>query len=297
MTVLVAGGRGQLGTWLAELGGGSDAVRVVGRDELDLLSGVDALERVVRANDARVVVDAAAYTDVDGAEDDVAGAEAVNRDGAAALAAACARVGVSLIHVSTDYVFDGRAPESGRPLRAGDPVGPASVYGRTKLDGERAVLAAHPAALVVRTAWVYTGPARGRLGLGGSDFVATMLALEASRDEIRVVDDQVGSPTYARDLATGILALARAAAAGDAPAGRVLHAAGGGRASWFELARAVFAGVGADPGRVLPCTTAEFPRPAPRPAFSVLSSDEWAEAGMRPLRDWRPALAEALADR
>ena len=137
MTVLVAGGRGQLGTWLAELGGGSDAVRAVGRDELDLLSGVDALERAVRANDARVVVDAAAYTDVDGAEDDVAGAEAVNRGGAAALAAACARAGTTLVHFSTDYVFDGALPLDAA-YAPDHPVAPLSVYGQSKAAGETA---------------------------------------------------------------------------------------------------------------------------------------------------------------
>jgi len=165
-----------------------------------------------------------------------------------------------------------------------------SVYGRTKLEGERAVREAAPDATIVRTAWVYTGPARKRLGLPGSDFVTTMIALEASRETVAVVDDQVGSPTYARDLADGLLQLVDS----DAARGRTVHAAGAGRASWCDLARAVFEEVGADPARVHPCTTADFPRPAPRPAFSVLSSAGWEAAGLSPLRDWREAVTAAI---
>ena len=182
--------------------------------------------------------------------------------------------------MSTDYVFAG---DGNRPYRVGDPTGPRTVYGRTKLAGERAVLDRLPSAHVVRTAWLYTGD--------GNDFVATMLRLERERDTVRVVDDQVGCPTYAADLADGILELA--ARAGAVPGG-VLHATNSGEASWFDLARAVFAEAGADPGRVQPCGSDEFVRPAPRPAYSVLDGSAWAAAGLTPLRPWRPALRAAI---
>lgn len=229
-----------------------------------------------------VVINCAAHTAVDAAETDVENAERLNVLGPRLLAERCAEVGAQLVHVSTDYVFPGDART---PYEPSDPTGPRTVYGRTKLAGERAVLAALPGATVVRTAWVYTGV--------GTDFVATMLRLERERDTVTVVGDQVGSPTYAADLADGLLEAA--GIVGALPP--VVHATGGGSASWFDLARAVFEGVGADPERVRPCTSADFPRPAPRPAYSVLSPLSWAGSGLTPLRPWRDALAAALAAR
>lgn len=235
-----------------------------------------------------VVLNCAAYTAVDAAESDVAEAFARNETGPAVLAAACTAVGATLIHVSTDYVFDGTGT---RPYEPGDPTGPTTVYGRSKLAGEQAVLRLAPDAHIVRTAWVYTGDHR--------DFVATMRRLERERDTVSVVDDQIGSPTFAPDLAAGLLELVRAIGA-DRTAGAdgiapILHATNAGRASWFALARAVFAGVGADPERVRPCSSAEYPSSTPRPAYSVLSNRAWADAGLTPLRDWRLALDDALA--
>jgi dTDP-4-dehydrorhamnose reductase len=185
-----------------------------------------------------------------------------------------------LIHVSTDYVFAGDASV---PYEPDAPTAPRTAYGRTKLAGERAVLEADPSAVVVRTAWVYTGV--------GTDFVATMPRLQRERDTVDVVDDQIGSPTFAGDLAAALLELAGRP---DVPGG-VLHATNAGQASWFELARSVFSGVGADPARVRPCSSAQFPRPAPRPAYSVLSPVSWAAAGLTPLRPWPAALEAALA--
>jgi len=248
----------------------------VGSDELDI-TDPDAVKAQVE--DGSVVINCAAYTAVDAAESDEDTARAVNETGPANLAAACARAGARLIHVSTDYVFAGQADT---PYEVDAPTGPATAYGRTKLAGERAVHAALPSAHVVRTAWVYTGV--------GTDFVSTMLRLERERDTVDVVDDQVGSPTFAGDLADALLELA-ARSDVDAP---VLHATNSGRASWFDLARAVFEEAGADPGRVHPCTSAQFVRPAPRPAFSVLSGRAWADAGLTPLRPWRDALHAAL---
>lgn len=228
-----------------------------------------------------VVLNCAAYTAVDAAETDEAAANAVNVTGPRILAEATALAGARLVHVSTDYVFDGAAST---PYPADAETGPRTAYGRTKLAGERAVFAADPTAVVVRTAWVYTG--------AGSDFVATMLRLQRERDTVAVVDDQIGSPTFAGDLADGLLELA----ARPAVSGAVLHATNAGQASWYDLARAVFSGVGADPARVRPCTSAQFPRPAARPAYSVLSPAAWLTAGLTPLRPWEDALAAALGE-
>lgn len=274
--ILVTGAGGQLGGNLLRRDVPGVSIRGLTSSDLDI-TDADAVRDAVRPGD--VVLNCAAYTAVDAAETDEDAAAAVNATGPRILAEACARVGARLVHVSTDYVFPG---DASTPYEVDDATGPRTAYGRTKLAGERAVLAADPTAVVVRTAWVYTGT--------GSDFVATMLRLQRERDTVSVVDDQVGSPTFAGDLAAGLLELAmRPQVRG------VLHATNAGRATWFELARAVFAGVGADPERVRPCTTADFPRPAPRPAYSVLSSAAWERAGLTPLRPWADALADALA--
>lgn len=280
--LLVTGAGGQLGTLVA-----AQATRA-GRDVLARTSSEwdvtdqAAADEIIRPGD--VVINCAAYTDVDGAETDQARAYAVNATGPEHLARACARTGAHLIHVSTDYVFNGEFDGSGpRPYEPDDPTGPQGVYAQSKLAGERAVVAALPEAVVVRTAWVYTG------GVDRSDFVAVMQRLAAKDGPIKVVDDQTGSPTYAADLAAALLELA------DSPVrGRVLHAANEGVVSRFEQARAVFEESGADPQRVTPWTSDEFPRPAERPSYSALSGRSWAAAGLTPLRPWRPALTAAL---
>ncbi|PTR31623.1 dTDP-4-dehydrorhamnose reductase [Rhodococcus sp. OK519] len=280
----MTGARGQLGGRLMQSAEAAGLpIEGVGSTELDI-TDADAVGSWVTPNS--VVVNCAAYTAVDAAESDEAAAAAVNETGARNLAAACARAGAGLIHVSTDYVFSGdRSGDEAVPYEPGDPTGPRTAYGRTKLAGERAIRELFPAAQIVRTAWIYTGV--------GTDFVATMLRLEREKDTVSVVDDQVGSPTYAVDLAAGLLELARV----GGPVGATLHATNAGSATWFDLARAVFAGVGADPERVRPCTSAEFVRPAPRPAYSVLSPHAWEAAGLTPLRPWRDALVDALAQR
>ncbi|WP_241665823.1 dTDP-4-dehydrorhamnose reductase [Prescottella subtropica] len=278
----MTGARGQLGSRLLQCARDAGvAADGVGSTDLDI-TDPDAVAARVRPD--TVVVNCAAYTAVDAAESDEASATAVNEVGPRTLATACARTGAHLIHVSTDYVFAGdRVGDTAAPYEPGDPTGPRTVYGRTKLAGERAVREMLPGAQIVRTAWVYSG--------AGTDFVATMLRLERERDTVQVVDDQLGSPTYAVDLAAGLLELARTGGRGVT----TLHATNAGAATWFDLARAVFAGVGADPERVRPCTSAEFVRPAPRPGYSVLSPRSWADAGLTPLRPWRDALADALA--
>ncbi len=283
-TLYVTGARGQLGTDLiaAAAAAGIPATGS-GSTELDITDAA-AVRAALTAfalsagNDRAVVVNAAAYTAVDAAETHRDRAFAVNESGARNIATSAAGLGLGVIHVSTDYVFPG---DSSRPYEVDDPTGPRSVYGASKLAGERAVLAVHPGAHVVRTAWVY--------GATGGNFVKTMAALEASRDTVSVVDDQRGSPTWSADLAAGLVALA----GGTAPAG-VLHATGGGETTWCGLARAVFDELGADPDRVLATTTDQFPRPAPRPGYSVLSAAAWLEAGLPPLPGWREALAQAF---
>ena len=290
IAVLVPGGTGQLGRELAALAGDGVVLRAPGCAGLDLTQAGAVIEAVTAlVDEAReaglvpVVINAAAYTAVDDAETHQAQAFAVNADGPRVLAAACSSHGVPLIHVSTDYVFAG---DGTRPYEVDDPVGPRSVYGLTKLAGEEAVLGSGARAWVVRTAWVY--------GAFGRNFVRTMIRLAGERDTVSVVDDQRGSPTWTGDLASGLLELARQVTAGEGPGTRVLHCTGGGETTWYGFARAVFEELGADASRVRPCTSADFPRPAPRPAYSVLSNKSWQSASLTPLPDWRSALSKAF---
>ncbi|WP_041781779.1 dTDP-4-dehydrorhamnose reductase [Mycolicibacterium chubuense] len=239
-----------------------------------------AAERFVEPGD--VVVNCAAFTKVDAAESEPDRAYAVNVTGAENVAHACARAGASLIHISTDYVFSGVFPGGPHPYEIDDETGPLSVYGRTKLAGELAVLAAMPDAHVVRTAWVYEGGS-------GRDFAAGMRRAAAGDGRIEVVADQIGSPTYAVDLCGALLQIADGTIREP-----VLHAANQGAVSRFEQAQAVFAELGADPERVIPVGSDRHPRPAPRPPYSALSSVKSAAAGLTPLRHWREALADAL---
>jgi dTDP-4-dehydrorhamnose reductase len=220
-------------------------------------------------------INCAAWTDVDAAESAEEDALRLNGDAAGNVAAAAASVGASVVLPSTDYVFDGTAR---RPYVESDPTGPRSAYGRTKLAGERAAAAANPRHFVVRTAWLF--------GAGGRNFVETMLAL-ADSGIVTVVRDQVGSPTYTAHLAEGLLRLAETTAYG------VHHMVAGGQCSWYDFARAIFEDAGVD-CQVMSTTTAEFPRPAPRPAYSVLDT-EWPDA-IR-LSDWRDGLRAYLAAR
>lgn len=290
-TIYVIGAAGQLGSALLGSRDVPADVRVVGlrSADVDVSSRSSVESALVELNEGDVVVNAAAFTDVDRAETSRDAAYAVNADGPANVAAATAGTRAHLIHVSTDYVFGRRAwtgPLEPSDLSADAP--PNTVYGASKLAGERAALAADPGTVVVRTAWVFTGRPPVR------DFVTTMRRLEAERDELTVVDDQRGSPTYAPDLADGLWELVGSIIAGRSHSGSVLHATNAGEGTWCDLARAVFELVGADPKRVKPCSTAQFPRPAPRPPYSVLSPTTWVQAGLTPLRDWRDALRDAL---
>ncbi|HTH91817.1 dTDP-4-dehydrorhamnose reductase [Mycobacterium sp.] len=277
--IVIAGAGGMVGRYLAA------QARQQGRDVLALTSAEwditdpAAAERFIQSGD--VVVNCAAYTKVDAAEEHQNRAYAVNAVGPENIAHACARAGADLIHISTDYVFSGAQQQ---PYEIDDETGPVSVYGRTKLAGELMVLAAMPDAHVVRSAWIYEG------GSGG-DFAAIMRRSAAGDGEVDVVADQVSSPTYVGDLVTALLQIADDGSIREP----VLHAANEGAVSRFEQARAVFEGVGADPERVRPVGTDRHPRPAPRPVYSALSARRSAEAGLTPLRPWREALAAALS--
>lgn len=274
---LILGAGGMLGQDLVRALDGRE-VTALTRADLDI---TDAAAVADAASGHSVVVNAAAYTRVDDAESNEGEASAINALGAENAAAAAASVGARVVQVSTDYVFGGDATD---PYAEDAPLAPTGAYGRTKADGERRVRAAHPdGAYIVRTAWLY--------GAHGPHFARTMLTLAASRDTVSVVTDQVGQPTWTRDLARAIVDLVDA----DAPAG-IYHGTNGGRASWYDFARAVFEEAGLDPERVLPTDSAAFVRPAPRPAFSVLAHDGWARAGLEAPRDWRSALTAAAAD-
>ncbi|HEX8760163.1 MAG TPA: dTDP-4-dehydrorhamnose reductase [Pseudonocardiaceae bacterium] len=299
LSLLVTGGAGQLGRDLvaAATRAGIARIRAPGSAELDVTDPVVVSEAVASASSADrgsrlVAINCAGYTAVDAAES--AGAQrahAVNAQGPAHLARACAAHQVHLVQVSTDYVFAG---DGAGPHRVDDPAVPDTVYGQTKLAGEQAVLSSGAPAHVVRTAWLY--------GAHGSNFVRTMAGLATHNGSaqngspggtVQVVDDQHGNPTWTADLADGLIALALAA--DQVPPG-VLHCVNAASTTWFGLARAVFTELGADPDRVRPCSTAEFPRPAPRPANSVLDTASWAAAGLPELRHWRQALRAAATE-
>lgn len=279
---LVVGAGGMLGRDLIEVLAGTPGVRAEGltRAQLDITD--PAAVRAAVAG-SQVVVNAAAWTNVDAAETAEEAAAAVNGAGARHLAAACAATGARLLQVSTDYVFGG---DGDSPYPESAPTGPVSAYGRSKLLGEQAVAELLPEhGYVVRTAWLY--------GEHGRNFVATMLKLSAQRDTLDVVDDQRGQPTWSHDLARQLRDLGQAAVEGTAPAG-IYHGTASGETTWFELARTVFALTGLDPERIRPTTSAAFVQAAKRPAYSVLAHDRWVEAGLKPLPHWRDSLAEAL---
>jgi len=282
MRIAVTGRHGQVATSLAERAGPGETIVLLGRPELDLAGDPRAIAAAIATARPDVVISAAAYTAVDKAESEAAEAEAVNARGAGAVAAAARALGVPVIHLSTDYVFDGRKDE---PYLESDPTGPTGVYGRTKLAGEQAVLAAHPGAVVCRTAWVYSP--------FGHNFVKTMLRLAGDRDAVRVVADQIGNPTSALDIADAVLAIART----GARATGVFHLAGTGAASWADFAEAIFAesaAAGGPSARVVRIGTADFPTPTARPANSRLNCDRLAqEYGIR-LPEWRQSTAAVV---
>lgn len=261
--------------------GGHELVALV-HGELDV-TDQQAVDRAVRQAGADAIVNCAAWTDVDGAETQRAAARAVNVEGAANLARSAAGAQIPLVHVSTDYVFNGELPLDGdgkpRPYVESDPTGPRSVYGQTKLEGERLVLEASPRHTVVRSSWLF--------GVDGRNFVDTMLRLASEREVVQVVDDQIGCPTWTGHLAPALLGLIEREVRG------LVHLAGAGAISWNGFAKEIFrqAEVAC---RVEPASTAEMARAAPRPAWSAIESERDDVIGMP---DWRDGLAGYLAAR
>lgn len=276
---LVTGAGGMLGQdVVACLERDGEPALALTRRDLDITDQA-AVTAAVLGDRPDIVVNCAAWTAVDGAEAHEDEAFEVNGRGARLVAAACAESGARLIHISTDYVFAG---DASTPYAEHDRCGPRTAYGRTKLAGEQAVAGLLPGAgYIVRTAWLY--------GAHGPNFVRTMIGLERDREVVDVVDDQRGQPTWAMDVAGQIIALARS----GAPAG-VYHATSSGETTWFGFAREIFRLLGADTARVRPVTSSAFPRPAPRPAYSVLGHGTWASAGIKPIPGWRLRLRQGL---
>ncbi len=270
MKILVAGANGQLGRELAEiLPDRGHEVAALSRDELDITAPA-AIERVVETHSPELIINAAAYTNVDGCEIEPEIAYAVNAIGPRNLAQACERRGCELVHVSTNYVFDGR---SERPYEPFDLPNPISAYGRSKLVGEEYVKHLSTRWYVIRSAGVY-----GR----GHNFVRTMLRVAKERDVLKVKDDEFISSTYARDLAEGIVRLVETGLYG------LYHLTNSGSCSWYEFAKEIFSLSGTEV-EVVPIPSSEYPLPAARPANGVLSA-----LGSLTLRHWREALAEYL---
>jgi dTDP-4-dehydrorhamnose reductase len=294
MRIVVTGKEGQLVRCVLERAALREGIELValGRPELDLLRP-DEAERRIADLSPEMVINAAAYTAVDDAEDEPDLAMAINGAGAGAVARGARRVGARLIQVSTDYVFDGTAAE---PYRETDPTAPLGAYGRSKLAGERAALDGHPDAAIVRTAWVYSPY--------GRNFAKTMIAAAAARPEVTVVADQRGCPSSAFDIADGLLTMAEASREGGATgAGQVYHLAGSGAASWFEFAVELLTASGELGGSsvpVRPVSTANWPTKAARPANSVLDSAKFARDFGFVMPDWRQSarvtVARILAD-
>ena len=276
MRWLVTGANGMLGTDLVDLlrSQGED-VTAASRSTLDVTSA-DAVADAVVGHD--VVVNCAAWTAVDDAEEHEGEALVVNAEAPRLLARAAATAGARLVQVSTDYVFDGSA---GSPYAEDAPLSPVSAYGRTKAAGETAVRDEHPGGhLVVRTAWLY--------GAHGGCFPKTIARVARDRGEVKVVEDQVGQPTWTADVAATIVALVQA----DAPAG-TYHATSSGRCSWYDFAQQVVVAAGLESSVVQPTTSADFVRPAPRPSYSVLGHDALTALGLDPIGDWSDRWAVA----
>ena len=280
MKWLITGGQGQLGLALqAELG--ELGIHYVATDsaQLDITNQL-LVDQLVGSVKPMVIINAAAWTDVDSAESNESAAYQVNAVGPQNLAIAAEKQGARLVQVSTDYIFSG---ESSAPWSEASEHNPKSVYGSTKSEGEKLVLKELPnATYIVRTAWLYSADKK--------NFAKTMtkLALNSS-GEVRVVNDQVGQPSLAADLAKQIVKLVQSAA----PVG-IYHGTNSGQATWFEFAQEIFRLAGADVSRIVPVSTSEYPRPAKRPAFSVLGHENWAKTKVAPMRDWRIALQEAM---
>lgn len=277
--LLIFGRTGQVALELARL---APDARFLGRDEADLADPAACAASILAARPA-AVINAAAYTAVDRAESDQGTARLVNAEAPGAMARACAELGIPLVHVSTDYVFDG----SGTAARAENaPTGPLGVYGQTKLDGERLIAAAGGQWAVMRTSWVFSAH--------GTNFVRTMRRLGAERGRLTIVADQVGGPTPAADIAAALLAMARAMIA-DPSKGGIYHFAGAPDVSWADFAREIFARSGLSP-QVVDIPTSAYPTPARRPLNSRLDCSAISRDFGIPRPDWREGLDRVIQE-
>jgi dTDP-4-dehydrorhamnose reductase len=278
MKVVVTGAAGQLGhDVLKELERKNHKAFAVDRSQLDITNEED-VQAYIEEIKPDVILHCAAYTNVDAAETDEEAAYQVNAAGTEYLAKAAKRIGASMLYVSTDYVFDGSATE---PYEVDEPTKPIGAYGRTKLAGEQVLQKHLDNFFVVRTAWVF--------GVNGNNFVKTMIRLGKEHKEVGVVHDQVGSPTYTVDLAGFMVELMETDKYG------IYHATNNGVCSWYQFAVEIFKQAGMDV-KVNPLTTDQFPRPAERPKYSVLSKKKISEQGLTPLRGWQEALAAYLEE-
>lgn len=281
MNILVTGANGQLGSEMQRLGAVSPNNYIfTDAAELDV-TDAGAVRRAAEQTRAEAIVNCAAYTDVERAEENEAAADLLNRLAPANLAAAAAATGATLIHISTDYVFDGRAHT---PYTEQAPTAPLSVYGRTKLAGEQAVEVSGCSYLILRTAWLYSA--------FGNNFLKTMLRLTAERESLKVVFDQIGTPTYAGDLALGIFSVIE----GGQLRGHegLYHFSDEGVCSWYDFAVEIAASAGHDKCRIEPCRTAEYPTKAPHPAYSVLDKGKFKTTFGIEIPHWRESLLYCL---
>lgn len=275
MKILITGSNGMLGHDLENVLKDKHELILTTSKTLDITDKDKTME-IIKENNPDIVINSAAYTDVDGCETNQDLAYAVNGQGVENLALACREIDCPLVHVSTDYVFDGTARD---PIPEDGEIGPISVYGKSKLMGEQAIQEILDKYFIVRTAWLY--------GINGKNFPKTMLELAENHPEITVVYDEVGTPTYTPDLAYGISQLIETDFYG------IYHLTNSGSCSWCEFARYIFEIAERDVN-VVPVTASEFSRPAPRPSYSVLMNKKWIENGFEPLRDYKEAISEYI---
>ncbi len=275
MKILITGSNGMLGYDLLEVLKDKHELILTTSKTLDITDKQHTIDFICEA-EPDFVINAAAYTDVDGCEENQDLAFSVNGEGVRNLALACRKVDCALVHISTDYVFDGTARE---PIKEDGEIGPISVYGKSKLKGEEAILEILDKYFIVRTAWLY--------GINGKNFPKTMLELAQNHTEITVVYDEVGTPTYTPDLASGISQLIETDYYG------IYHLTNSGSCSWCEFAKYIFEVAEVDV-KVIPVTASEFARPAPRPSYSVLNNNNWIQKGFKPLRSYKEAIKEYI---
>ena len=275
MKILITGSNGMLGHDLIEVLKDGNELILTTSETLDITDREHVLEFILDS-EPDIVINSAAYTDVDGCETNQDLAYSVNGEGVKNLALACREIDATLVHISTDYIFNGR---NTKPLCEDDEIGPISVYGKSKLEGEKAILEILDKFFIIRTAWLY--------GINGRNFPKTMLELAENHSEITVVYDEVGTPTYTSDLAEAIFQLIKTDYYG------IYHITNSDSCSWCEFARYIFEIAGRDV-KVIPVTASEFARPAPRPHYSVLNNKNWVEKGFEPLRSYKEAIKEYI---